>query len=281
MNGESVEATNGVLSLGSVITGSANSAWNGDSVNYLSKNAIYTHIASDGTMTQGILKATQTTEGVVTLYNTTIQTGNYNSDYYKKTAASVYTVAESYYAIAGELLNKPSRDYVVSSVNGKTGSITISNSYNKFAANGDIVPSKLSGHDTFEDYNGNIYLYDGYVNVDSDYLNLASLPSNCARVENNFMYNSSNSIVGQIKPERFISGFYANEASGLTSWVGDMPNLEFGYGNSAQSAGLFESKTQLTTFIGDLSSLTQGYKLFYDCTALTTFIGDLSSLTNG
>lgn len=108
---------------------------------------------------------------------------------------------------------------------------------------------------------------------------MASLPSDCVRVENNFMYDSSNNIVGQIKPERFISGFYASNASHLlTSWVGDMPNLEFGC-NSGE--GLFDNASSLTTFIGDLSSLTNGKRMFYGCTALTTFIGDLSSLSDG
>jgi hypothetical protein len=37
----------------------------------------------------------------------------------------------------------------------------------------------------------------------------------------------------------------------------------------------------LTTFIGDLSSLEGGGRMFYDVTALTTFIGDLSSLKYG
>lgn len=67
---------------------------------------------------------------------------------------------------------------------------------------------------------------------------MASLPSDCVRVENNFMYNSSNEVIGQIKPERFISGFYASNASNLTSWVGDMPNLETTHNND--NIGLFE-----------------------------------------
>lgn len=37
----------------------------------------------------------------------------------------------------------------------------------------------------------------------------------------------------------------------------------------------------MTTFIGDLSSLTNGKRMFYGSIALTTFIGDLSSLENG
>jgi hypothetical protein len=59
----------------------------------------------------------------------------------------------------------------------------------------------------------------------------------------------------------------------LTTWVGDMPNLESGY-------EMFSSCAILTTFIGDLSSLKHGNQMFNGC-ALTTFIGDLSSLEHG
>ena len=61
--------------------------------------------------------------------------------------------------------------------------------------------------------------------------------------------------------------------SQLTTWVGDMPNLESGY-------DMFANCATLTTFIGDLSSLKHGNQMFIGC-ALTTFIGDLSSLENG
>ena len=57
-----------------------------------------------------------------------------------------------------------------------------------------------------------------------------------------------------------------------------MPNLKTAYNSG--NGGLFEGMT-LTTFIGDLSSLTDGRRMFYYCDALTTFIGDLSSLENG
>ena len=59
----------------------------------------------------------------------------------------------------------------------------------------------------------------------------------------------------------------------LTTWVGDMPNLESGY-------EMFASCAALTTFIGDLSALKHGNQMFMNC-SLTTFIGDLSSLEYG
>jgi hypothetical protein len=44
---------------------------------------------------------------------------------------------------------------------------------------------------------------------------------------------------------------------------------------------MFQGCTSLTTFIGDLSSLTDGTSMFQGCTSLETFIGDLGSLTEG
>ena len=44
---------------------------------------------------------------------------------------------------------------------------------------------------------------------------------------------------------------------------------------------MFSGCTNLTSFNGDLSSLTNGTNMFSGCTNLTSFNGDLSSLTNG
>ena len=53
-----------------------------------------------------------------------------------------------------------------------------------------------------------------------------------------------------------------------------MPNLQHGY-------YMFAGCAQLETFIGDLSSLTDGNCMFGNCTKLTSFTSDLSSLTSG
>lgn len=181
-----------------------------------------------------------------------------------------------YTRVASALNNKADRSNVVTSVNNLNGHISITNAHDGIGGNFDT--SLFSGHTTIIKDNSNILLYDGYVHRESQYISQLSLPGDCVRVENNFMYDSSNEVIRQIKPERFISGFYALEASGLTSWVGDMPNLESAY---VQGRGMFDDNSSLTTFIGDLSSLTDGHKMFYYCIALTTFIGDLSSLTDG
>ena len=44
---------------------------------------------------------------------------------------------------------------------------------------------------------------------------------------------------------------------------------------------MFSGCTALTSFSSDISSLTEGYYMFYNCPNLTSFNGDLSSLTKG
>lgn len=43
----------------------------------------------------------------------------------------------------------------------------------------------------------------------------------------------------------------------------------------------FEQDKKLTSFNGDLSSVTYGYKMFYNCSALTSINSNFSSITNG
>ena len=49
----------------------------------------------------------------------------------------------------------------------------------------------------------------------------------------------------------------------------------------AGGSGMFKNNTNLTTYVGTLSKLTDGQLMFSGCTALTTFCADLSSLENG
>ena len=79
----------------------------------------------------------------------------------------------------------------------------------------------------------------------------------------------------EIQTDKIINGtklMYLNTA--LTSWTGDLSSLTNG-------DMMFCSCYNLTTFTSDLSSLTSGYEMFSNCTKLTTFNYDLSSLTNG
>ena len=62
-------------------------------------------------------------------------------------------------------------------------------------------------------------------------------------------------------------------------WSESLADLEQG-GNGQWAGGMFHMCTNLTSFSSDLSSLTNGYGMFYGCN-LKTFNADLSSLTNG
>ena len=60
----------------------------------------------------------------------------------------------------------------------------------------------------------------------------------------------------------------------LTEFSSDLSSLTDG-------RSMFYNCSKLTTFTSDLSSLTDGYAMFADCSNLTTFTSDLSSLTDG
>ena len=66
-------------------------------------------------------------------------------------------------------------------------------------------------------------------------------------------------------------------------WNQSLEKLEKGYPGEYGGCGvsMFENCFNLTTFISDLSSLTNGTSMFNGCSNLTTFTSDLSSLTNG
>jgi hypothetical protein len=92
--------------------------------------------------------------------------------------------------------------------------------------------------------------------------------------------NADGNVITTIRPERMYSGFNATTATGLTSFVGDLSNLENSSWGDSHNTYTFYECTALETFIGDLSSLTDGQWMFYAC-SLKSFISDLSSLTNG
>ena len=60
----------------------------------------------------------------------------------------------------------------------------------------------------------------------------------------------------------------------LTSFKGDLSSLTNG-------TYMFNNCKYLTSFKGDLSSLTDSSYMFYQCSSLKLFNSDLSSLTNG
>ena len=100
------------------------------------------------------------------------------------------------------------------------------------------------------------------------------------KVEDNKAY-VGDTLYGNIQTEKIKDGrsfFYLDSA--LTSFVGDLNNLEIG-GGTSMCDGMFAGCAKLTTFTSDLSSLENGYNMFYDCRNLATFSSDLPCLTDG
>ena len=94
------------------------------------------------------------------------------------------------------------------------------------------------------------------------------------KVEDDKAYNSDEFVCNMQteKIKRGYSAFY--QFSNLTTFTSDLSSLTDG-------ERMFMYCENLTTFTGDLSSLTNGERMFMYCENLTTFTGDLSSLTNG
>ena len=136
------------------------------------------------------------------------------------------------------------------------------------------------GFGTYENYplKSDIILFDTFVGMSNTYLTTANLPSNAVSVENNFVMDANGNVITTIRPERMVTGFSAATATGLKSFVGDMPNLTNG-------TAMFKNCTQLTTFIGDLSSLETADEMFYGCTldaeSLEILADTLPTVTSG
>jgi hypothetical protein len=227
---------------------------------------VYASISSIGYLSIGIDSATSDKLGVSKLFS---------GDYHEmasvvdksNTAVSLQTASEMFGGLNSLKANKGD---TIHSINGLTGAahtgldVTIKTGDN----------SKLIGLSIETDTSSkSITVSEGLINT--PHVHTIDLSSGVTSVDGNVAI--INGVKTLIEPEKYVSGFYANTASNLTSWVSDMPN----FNNADGHAGTFSGCTSLTTFIGDLSSLENGGSMFNDCTSLTTFIGDLSSLTNG
>lgn len=287
-------ATNaGALNLGKVastVSESNHTGWSGDDSSYLVSSPIYTHIASDGTLKQAIYVANSGSYGVGKIFS-----GEYYSlpSNVTDTAVSTLTASAMFSNLNDILATKADVNNVVNSINGKRGDVTLCvHNYKAADTNeeGDSLPvaspskhANLWGMTFIEDDSiSKVILVDDFVGMSSSYLTTANLPSNAVSVENNFVYAVSGDVITTIRPERMVSGFNAQNAKGLTSFVGDLSNLETSdlYLDGSSTATFYHCLA-LETFIGDLSSLKDGNSMFSSCNSLTTFIGDLSSLETG
>lgn len=97
--------------------------------------------------------------------------------------------------------------------------------------------------------------------------------SNPNRVEGGIL-SDAYGVKRVIATDKIISGSNMFISTSVETWVDDLSNMTNGN-------HMFYECSALTSFCGDLSSLTDGSGMFGGCTKLTTCITDLSSLTDG
>ena len=139
----------------------------------------------------------------------------------------------------------------------------------------DAVEEAIAAMDATETVNGlTVTQVDGKITGLTENLITASVPANTTSVEGNVAYVGSEKHV--IAPEKFQTA--AQMPSTLTSWVADLSNLTNG-------DNMFSGCTGLTTFVGDLSSLTSGDNMFNGCTldaeSLEILAENLPTVTSG
>ena len=133
----------------------------------------------------------------------------------------------------------------------KVGTVQLTNGYTATddtkAATGKSIATALDALDSSKSANGiTVNQENGVITSVTEELITASVPEGTTKVEGNVAYVGSTKHV--IAPEKFQTATR-------------MP-------------------TTLTSWVADLSNLTIGDNMFFDC-GLTTFVGDLSSLTSG
>ena len=120
----------------------------------------------------------------------------------------------------------------------------------------DAVEEAIAAMDADLTVNGiSVKQVDGTITELSESLITASVPEDATSVEGNVAYVGSTKHV--IAPEKFQTA--AQMPATLTSWVADLSNLTNG-------DNMFNGCTGLTVFVGDLSSLTSGVDMFNGCT---------------
>lgn len=267
----------------------------GQATDFANQDSVYASISSNGYLTLGVASATSDKMGVSKMFTGELSSTSSETDA-TDTAVSVKSAQAMYSTLATQISSKADANNVVTSINGIEGAVNLcvhNAPDGRHNSQGDGFDTEAVDTTTHANLWGmgfvahnqgiedNIILIDSFVGLSTAYLSTANLPSDAVSVENNFVYNSEGSVITTIRPERMVSGFRANSATGLKSFVGDLSNLEnASWGNSPDSRTFYDSSA-FETFIGDLSSLTDGSGMFYNCAKLTTCITDLSSLSNG
>ncbi len=143
------------------------------------------------------------------------------------------------------------------------------------AATGKSIAAAIATLDASKSVNGiTVTQVDGKITDLTETLITASVPESTTKVEGNIAYVGSTKHV--IAPEKFQTA--AQMPATLTSWVADLSNLTNG-------DNMFKGCTGLTTFVGDLSSLTSGVDMFNGCAlddeSLEILAENLPTVTSG
>lgn len=141
----------------------------------------------------------------------------------------------------------------------KVGTVQLTDGYTSTddtkAATGKSIATAIDALDSSKSVNGiTVNQENGVITSVTEELITASVPEGTTKVEGNVAYVGSTKHV--IAPEKFQTA--AQMPTTLTSWVADLSNLTNG-------DNMFSGCTGLTTFVGDLSSLTSGVGMFINC----------------
>lgn len=146
-----------------------------------------------------------------------------------------------------------------------------------YAKNSDIagINDTIAALDANESVNGiTVTQVDGKITGLTEALIIASVPEDTTKVVGNIAYVGSTKHV--IAPEKFETA--AQMPATLTSWVADLSNLTNG-------DEMFKGCAGLTVFVGDLSSLTSAVDMFNGCTldedSLEILSENLPTVTSG
>lgn len=142
-------------------------------------------------------------------------------------------------------------EITLKSINGITGDYTDKNltiKYNdKYHGSSMIDTGEDNNTITFNPAQGWEYNGDSFADV--------------VKVENGVCYDATNNVIYIIDDGNLTKGQHTSEDQSVQ--------------------GMFESVSSLESFIGDLSTLTDGSNMFMNATSLKTFIGDLGKMKNG
>ena len=142
----------------------------------------------------------------------------------------------------------------------QVGTVQLTSSYDATdstnAATGTAIAAAIDTLDSTKSVNGiTVTQENGVVSSITEELITASVPEGTTSVEGNVAYVGSTKHV--IAPDKFQTS--AQMPATLTSWVADLSNLTNG-------DNMFKGCTGLTVFVGDLSSLTSAVDMFNGCT---------------